>query len=187
MLHTQRVEDSRIQGLTWYAGARIRGREVWGHGGSDPGINTDIRLVPEERVPAIVFINTWGGKSVADHPTPARGGPELLGSVRGRPGPDYRCDERTGFREVAMKIKEILRNKGHDVVTITETRSVLAAAQALVDHNIGGVLVTDGELLKGILTERDILRVTARSPGELDSILVGTVMTRELITAKPRG
>ena len=84
-----------------------------------------------------------------------------------------------------MKIKEILRNKGHDVVTITETRSVLAAAQALVDHNIGGVLVTDGELLKGILTERDILRVTARSPGELDSILVGTVMTRELITAKP--
>ena len=84
-----------------------------------------------------------------------------------------------------MKIKEILRNKGHDVVTITETRSVLAAAQALVDHNIGGVLVTEGELLKGILTERDILRVTARSPGELDSILVGTVMTRELITAKP--
>ena len=60
MLHTQRVEDSRIQGLTWYAGARIRGREVWGHGGSDPGINTDIRLVPEERVAAIVFINTWG-------------------------------------------------------------------------------------------------------------------------------
>ena len=84
-----------------------------------------------------------------------------------------------------MKIEEILRNKGHDVVTITETRSVLAAAQALVDHNIGGVLVTEGKLLKGILTERDILRLTARSPGELDSILVGTVMTRELITAKP--
>ena len=84
-----------------------------------------------------------------------------------------------------MKIKEILRNKGHDVVTITETRSVLDAAQAVVDHNIGGVLVTEGELLKGILTERDILRVTARSPGELDSIEVGTVMTRELITAKP--
>ena len=61
MLHTQRVEDSRIQGLTWYAGARIRGREVWGHGGSDPGINTGIRLVPDEGIAAIVFINTWGG------------------------------------------------------------------------------------------------------------------------------
>ncbi|NIS29921.1 MAG: hypothetical protein GWN07_06850, partial [Actinobacteria bacterium] len=39
----------------------VRGREVWGHGGSDPGINTDIRLVPEEGVAAIAFINTWGG------------------------------------------------------------------------------------------------------------------------------
>lgn len=85
-----------------------------------------------------------------------------------------------------MKLEEILRNKGHDVVTITETRSVLDAAQALVDHNIGGLLVTEGDHLAGILTERDILRVTARSPGELDSIEVGAVMTRELITAKPQ-
>jgi hypothetical protein len=29
-----------------------------------------------------------------------------------------------------MNIKEILRHKGHDVVTITESRSVLDAAQA---------------------------------------------------------
>ncbi len=85
-----------------------------------------------------------------------------------------------------MKLEEILRNKGHDVVTITETKSVLTAAQALVDHNIGALLVTEGEHLTGILTERDILRVTARSPGELDSIEVGAVMTRELITAKPQ-
>ncbi len=85
-----------------------------------------------------------------------------------------------------MKIEEILRNKGHDVITITESRSVLAAAQALVDHNIGGLVVTEGERPTGILTERDILRLTAQSPGELDSIEVGTVMTRDLITAGPQ-
>ena len=84
-----------------------------------------------------------------------------------------------------MRIEEILRNKGHDVVTITESRSVLDAARALVDHNIGGLVVTEGERPIGILTERDILQVTARSPGELDSIEVGAVMTRDLITAKP--
>ncbi len=84
-----------------------------------------------------------------------------------------------------MKIEEILRNKGHDVVTITESRSVLAAAQALVDHDIGGLVVTEGERPTGILTERDILRITSRTPGELDSIQVGSVMTRELITARP--
>lgn len=84
-----------------------------------------------------------------------------------------------------MKIEEILRIKGHDVVTISESRSVLDAAQALVDHNIGGLVVTEGKLPTGILTERDILRVTARTPSEVDSIQVATVMTRDLITAEP--
>ena len=72
-----------------------------------------------------------------------------------------------------MKIEEILRNKGHDVVTITATHTVLAAAQALVEHNIGGLVVMDDQHPSGILTERDILRVTAQSPGELGSIEVG--------------
>ncbi len=85
-----------------------------------------------------------------------------------------------------MKIEEILRSKGHDVVTITESRTVLEAAQALVEHNIGGLVVTEGTHPTGILTERDILRLTARTPDALDSIQVGTVMTRDLITAGPR-
>jgi CBS domain-containing protein len=84
-----------------------------------------------------------------------------------------------------MKIQEILRTKGHDVVTITESRSVLEAAQALVEHSIGGVVVTEGERPSGILTERDILRLTARNPAELGSVQVGTVMTRDMITGRP--
>jgi len=84
-----------------------------------------------------------------------------------------------------MKIEEILRNKGRDVVTITKSLSVLAAAQALIDHNIGGLVVTEGGHLTGIVTERDILRVTARSPTEFDTIRVKAMMTRELITARP--
>ena len=84
-----------------------------------------------------------------------------------------------------MKIEEILRDKGHDVVTITESRSVLDAARVLVEHNIGGLVVTEGERVTGILTERDLLRLTAGSPGELGSIQVGTVMTRKMITARP--
>ena len=84
-----------------------------------------------------------------------------------------------------MKIDEILRNKGHDVITITESKSVLAAVELLVEHNIGGLVVTEGGRPTGILTERDILRLTARSPGELGTIQMGSVMTRELITATP--
>jgi len=82
-----------------------------------------------------------------------------------------------------MKVEEILRKKGDDVVTITESQSVLDAAQLLVEHNIGGLVVTEGGSPTGILTERDILRLTARTPGTLGSIQVGSAMTRELITA----
>ena len=85
-----------------------------------------------------------------------------------------------------MKIEEILRRKGHDVVTIAESESVLDAVTILVAHNIGGLVVTEGEEPIGILTERDILRLTADSPGSLGSIQVGTVMTRDLITATPQ-
>ena len=84
-----------------------------------------------------------------------------------------------------MKIEEILRNKGHDVVTVTEDRTVLEAVQILVENNIGGLVVVDADRPIGILTERDILRLTARAPGELGTIEVGSVMTRELITASP--
>jgi CBS domain-containing protein len=82
-----------------------------------------------------------------------------------------------------MKIEDILRSKGRDVVTITESQTVLAAAQVLVDRNIGGLVVMEGQRPTGIVTERDILRLTASSPGELGSILVGAVMTRDMITA----
>ena len=84
-----------------------------------------------------------------------------------------------------MKIEDILRDKGHDVVTITKEKSVLDAARALVEHNIGGLVVTEGGRPAGILTERDILRLTASSADELGSIRVGAVMTTELITATP--
>jgi len=51
----------RAQGLTWYGlSSEVRGQITWGHGGSDPGINTDLRLLPAERIGAIVFMNTNG-------------------------------------------------------------------------------------------------------------------------------
>lgn len=84
-----------------------------------------------------------------------------------------------------MKIEDILRTKGSDVVTISEGQTVLEAAKKLVDHNIGGLVVVEADRLRGILTERDLLRLTAMYGGEMGAILVGTVMTTAVITAKP--
>ena len=85
-----------------------------------------------------------------------------------------------------MKIEDILRFKGREVITIAESQSILDAVQVLVDRNIGGLVVTEGQRPTGILTERDILRLTASRPGELGSIRVGAVMTRDMITGTPQ-
>jgi CBS domain-containing protein len=86
---------------------------------------------------------------------------------------------------VHVTLSDILRHKGHVVVTITPDRSVLDAVNVLVQHNIGGLVVTAGDRPIGILTERDVLRLTAKSAGELQSFDVGSVMTRDLVTATP--
>ncbi len=60
VLEPQFQEGKRLQGLTWYA-QKDRGDEIaWGHGGSDPGINTDVRLLPSRGIGAIAFANTNG-------------------------------------------------------------------------------------------------------------------------------
>jgi len=57
---SRQVEGDRVQGLTWYAYRRKNGDLAWGHGGSDPGVNTDMRLLPSKGLGAIVFTNTNG-------------------------------------------------------------------------------------------------------------------------------
>ena len=84
-----------------------------------------------------------------------------------------------------MKLREILRTKGTEVATISGNRTVLDAVQALVDRNIGSLVVTRDDRPVGIITERDVLRLSARAPGELDTIEVGDVMSRDLVTATP--
>ncbi len=81
-----------------------------------------------------------------------------------------------------MKIHEILRSKGHDVVTISPQHSALDAIELLVRENIGSLMVVEDGRPVGIVTERDILRLTARSHVKLGDIPVRTVMTKEVIT-----
>lgn len=60
MFTVQRVANQRSQGLTWYADTRIGDRLAWGHTGSDPGINNDVRLLPDLGLAAMVLTNTNG-------------------------------------------------------------------------------------------------------------------------------
>ncbi|MEQ9401023.1 MAG: CBS domain-containing protein [Longimicrobiales bacterium] len=83
-----------------------------------------------------------------------------------------------------MRLREILQQKGRSVVGIGADRTVLEAARTLVEHGIGSLVVQDDGHLLGIITERDILRLTARSV-PLEETLVRTAMTVDVVTTTP--
>lgn len=59
-----------------------------------------------------------------------------------------------------MRIRDILQEKGTEVVVIEAGRTIHDAIGRLNEHSIGALIVTgEGEEIIGIITERDILRV----------------------------
>ncbi|MGD2153200.1 MAG: CBS domain-containing protein [Gemmatimonadales bacterium] len=85
-----------------------------------------------------------------------------------------------------MRIKDILREKGSDVVTIVPGATVRDAIVRLNEHNIGSLVVTtENGVVVGIITERDILREVAERCEEAQAREVIDVMTREVIIGVP--
>jgi len=80
------------------------------------------------------------------------------------------------------KIKEVLEEKASDVIWIRPSDTVYDAIQQMVNHNIGAVLVvSQDEKLRGIFTERDILRQCVRRNDRLKTTSVESVMTTDII------
>lgn len=83
-----------------------------------------------------------------------------------------------------MRIRDVLRAKGPEVVTVTPEVPIQDAMRVLVKNGIGALVVFDGQL-RGIITERDLLR---RGSEDIHRLLTSTVqdlMTAEVITAAP--
>ena len=65
MFRAESGDENRVMGLTWNAQRRAGGDLLWGHGGSDPGVNTNLRLRFEDGVAGIVLMNTNAGREDA--------------------------------------------------------------------------------------------------------------------------
>lgn len=82
-----------------------------------------------------------------------------------------------------MKIRDLLNEKGYDVVTVPPSFPIQDAMRLLVEHNIGSVVVAQDKSVEGILTERDILRLAAKGSASIGSLKVEDVMTRDVVVA----
>ena len=85
-----------------------------------------------------------------------------------------------------MQISQVLRRKGHDVVTVDGSESVRGAIALLIRHGIGALMVSaDGRRIDGILSERDIARGLHERGAGLLGDPVSSVMTAEVHTCAP--
>lgn len=79
------------------------------------------------------------------------------------------------------KVKQILKNKGNQVWSVSPESSVLDALKVMGEHNTGAVMVMQGETLVGIFTERDYARKVGLVDAAPSSVKIADVMTRDLV------
>jgi CBS domain-containing protein len=86
-----------------------------------------------------------------------------------------------------MIVRNIIDTKAlRQIITMKPTDSVKTATEVLAKHRIGAVIVSrDGDIVDGILSERDIVRALGtRGPSILD-LQVQDLMTAEVIGCHP--
>ncbi len=85
-----------------------------------------------------------------------------------------------------MKVASILRQKGHDVVTVKPSTSITSVVAELRTRRIGCLVVSeDGLTPVGIISERDIVNGLAVYGIWLLDLHVSDLMTHRLITCHP--
>ena len=83
-------------------------------------------------------------------------------------------------------VAKILQSKPDATVhTITPAASVLDALRLMADKSIGALIVTEGEAIVGIFTERDYARKIALLGRTSAATLVRDVMTADVMYVRP--
>jgi CBS domain-containing protein len=78
-------------------------------------------------------------------------------------------------------IGEILEEKSGEVIRIDGGATVFDAVKAMVDANVGALLITEGEKITGIFTERDYLRRIAVEGRRSRDTIVSDVMSSPVL------
>jgi len=83
-----------------------------------------------------------------------------------------------------VKVSDIA---AHQVVTMAKTASLVEAARLMREHHASHVVLVDAtataRIPVGLITDRDIVLAIAAGAVELDTIQVGSLSNRELISA----
>ncbi len=82
-------------------------------------------------------------------------------------------------------VKDILREKGYEVWSITPDATVYEALKFMADKNVGALLVLDGQAVVGMVSERDYARKVILHGRSSREIQVHEIMTSKVYYVHP--
>jgi CBS domain-containing protein len=82
-------------------------------------------------------------------------------------------------------VSDLLRRKGTTVHTVSPEETVLAAANLMNQHAVGGLVVVERDRVLGVFTERDILRRVVGARLDPAATSVAEVMTTPVLACRP--
>lgn len=77
-----------------------------------------------------------------------------------------------------MTMRDILKDKGSEVLTVDIDAGVPEVARVMMEKNIGALLVEDDGRLCGIVTERDVVRILGKTGCDLDGLRAADIMVK---------
>ena len=83
-------------------------------------------------------------------------------------------------------IKQLLVDKGDDILTIGPNSSVYDAIKAMADNHVGSLLVMENENLVGIITERDYSKNIILKGKSSKYTPVKDIMVSNVLCVKPK-
>ena len=87
---------------------------------------------------------------------------------------------------LSMRISDVVRRKGDEVVTVRPDETVERLLRLLADHRIGAVVVSeDGQSVAGIVSERDVVRHLHSDGPDVVKAAISSIMTADVTTCDP--
>jgi CBS domain-containing protein len=85
-----------------------------------------------------------------------------------------------------VQVRDLLRHKGRGVATVSPDVTVADLLSRLAENNVGAMVVTsDAGSVRGIVSERDVVRALHRTGSGLLTQPVSSIMTTAVTTTTP--
>lgn len=83
-------------------------------------------------------------------------------------------------------VRDLMKKKeGKPIISVSADDTVFRALEVMAEHNIGAVLVSEGDRYVGIFSERDYARKIILQGRESRKTPVSEIMTRDMVTVHP--